>query len=276
MLVEESTKQTFITVTNLRPHRNYTFTVYTKSGDNGSSWNSISLPMSASFSTRESVPEKVNACSNFFGVTCFIYVFQHPRFPHLDLLKYSQVKLDLNGLYLAMTKTVCLLDLPYHTVYWYDNDCIVFKKKCNWFTSNIWQGSTSTITREFPPGSSSGTISGLFPGKTYLFRIQAKTKIGSGNSTKWEQVMPIWGEKSLDNRICLVKSIALIQLSYLIHLAPPKPSKKDVPEVLAKTTTSVKLQFKKGLFSDENGQVYHWDYSPLACTVYIIIYAYIL
>jgi hypothetical protein len=53
------------------------------------------------------------------------------------------------------------------------------------------------------------------------------------------------------------KSIALIQFSYLGLLAPPKPGKKDVPEVLAKTTTSVKLQFKKGLFSDENGQVHH-------------------
>jgi hypothetical protein len=71
MLVEESTKQTFITVTNLRPHRNYTFTVYTKSGDNGSSWNSISLPMSASFSTRESVPEKVNACFSFLSDNVF-------------------------------------------------------------------------------------------------------------------------------------------------------------------------------------------------------------
>ena len=33
-------------------------------------------------------------------------------------------------------------------------------------------GSTSTITRDFAPGSTAGTVSGLFPGKTYLFRIQ--------------------------------------------------------------------------------------------------------
>ena len=90
-------------------------------------------------------------------------------------------------------------------------------------------GSTSTITRDFPPGSTSGTISGLFPGKTYLFRIQAKTKIGSGNSTKWEQTMPIW--------------------------PPPKPTKKEIPEAIAKTTSSVKIQFKKSFFSDEYGQV---------------------
>ncbi|KAI9561811.1 hypothetical protein GHT06_012772 [Daphnia sinensis] len=187
LLVAESTKQTFITITNLRPHRNYTFTVYTRSGDNGSAWNSISLPMSASFSTRESVPEKV------------------PTFRPVEI-QPSQIRFewtlpshDQNGVLIGFTVSYGIL------------------------------GSTSTVTREFPPGSSSGTISGLFPGKTYLFRIQAKTKIGSGNSTKWEQVMPIW--------------------------APPKPGKKDVPEILAKTTTTVKLQFKKGLFSDENGQV---------------------
>lgn len=58
---------------------------------------------------------------------------------------------------------------------------------------------------------------------------QAKTKIGSGNSTKWEQTMPIW--------------------------APPRPLKKDLPEVMAKTATSVKLQFKKSFFSDDHGQV---------------------
>lgn len=38
-------------------------------------------------------------------------------------------------------------------------------------------------------------------------------------------------------------------------LAPPKPSKKELPEILAKTTSTVKMQFKKNLFSDENGQV---------------------
>ena len=53
---------------------------------------------------------------------------------------------------------------------------------------------------------------------------------------------------------------SIIQFSYLVRLAPPKPGKKEVPEVLTKTTTSVKLQFKKGLFSDENGQVCHSAY----------------
>lgn len=119
------------------------------------------------------------------------------RFLLLDQLKFNQVKYALNGLCQARIKTECLLVLPSLTEFSYERIDIILREltrvsKCL-FPS---KGSTSTITREFPPGSTSGTISGLFPGKTYLFRIQAKTKIGSGNSTKWEQVMPIWGEKT--------------------------------------------------------------------------------
>ena len=40
-------------------------------------------------------------------------------------------------------------------------------------------------------------------------------------------------------------------------IAPPKPAKKEVPEIIAQTTTSVQIQFKKGMFSDENGQVWY-------------------
>jgi len=186
-LVKESTSEELIVIDNLRPHRNYTFTVTTRSGNNGSELR-VSLPMSASFSTKESVPEKV------------------PTFAPVEPIQPSQITFewtlpsqDQNGVLIGFTVSYGIL------------------------------GSTSTITRDFPPGVTSGTISGLFPGKTYLFRIQAKTKIGSGNSTKWEQTMPIW--------------------------APPKPTKKEVPEIISQTTSSVQIQFKKGMFSDENGQV---------------------
>jgi len=186
MLVKELTTKESITIHNLRPHRNYTFTVKVRSGDNGSELR-VSVPLSASFSTRESVPERV------------------PTFSPTDIqpsqvtFEWTLPSQDQNGVLVGFTVSYGIL------------------------------GSTSTITRDFPAGSTQGTVSGLFPGKTYLFRIQAKTKIGSGNSTKWEQTMPIW--------------------------APPKPDKKDVPIPLTKTTSSVKIQFKKSYFSDDNGQV---------------------
>jgi receptor-type tyrosine-protein phosphatase beta len=57
-LVKELTTKESARIGNLKPHRNYTFTVTVRSGNNGSELR-VSLPMSSSFSTRESVPEKV-------------------------------------------------------------------------------------------------------------------------------------------------------------------------------------------------------------------------
>lgn len=66
-LVKESTSEELIVIDNLRPHRNYTFTVTTRSGNNGSELR-VSLPMSASFSTKESVPEKVRFDFHFSSI----------------------------------------------------------------------------------------------------------------------------------------------------------------------------------------------------------------
>ncbi len=74
-LVKEATAKESLRIGNLRPHRNYTFTVTVRagSGSNGSAGGPVSpvaaemrvsLPMSASFSTRESVPEKVPPLSH--------------------------------------------------------------------------------------------------------------------------------------------------------------------------------------------------------------------
>jgi len=50
-------------------------------------------------------------------------------------------------------------------------------------------------------------------------------------------------------------NLTQILIFVFIFKAPPKPTKKEIPEILGKTTTTVSLQYKKGLFSDENGQV---------------------
>ncbi|XP_077287900.1 protein tyrosine phosphatase 10D isoform X2 [Arctopsyche grandis] len=57
-LVQNLTSNEFITLSNLKPHRNYTFTVVVRSGTESSILRS-SLPISASFTTLESVPGQV-------------------------------------------------------------------------------------------------------------------------------------------------------------------------------------------------------------------------
>lgn len=52
------TVQNLITITDLKPHRNYTFTVVVRSGTESSILRR-SLPVSAIFTTKESVPGKV-------------------------------------------------------------------------------------------------------------------------------------------------------------------------------------------------------------------------
>lgn len=53
------------------------------------------------------------------------------------------------------------------------------------------QGSTHTQVINFKPTEFYGTIKMLIPGKSYIFRIQAETKIGYGPEAIWKQKMPI-------------------------------------------------------------------------------------
>lgn len=58
VLIQNLTLHNSITVTDLKPHRNYTFTVIVRSGTESSILRR-SLPVSAIFTTKESVPGKV-------------------------------------------------------------------------------------------------------------------------------------------------------------------------------------------------------------------------
>ncbi len=55
-LIQNSTSTTSVTVHGLRPFRNYTFTIITKSGGSSVSTPRRSVPVSAVFETKESVP----------------------------------------------------------------------------------------------------------------------------------------------------------------------------------------------------------------------------
>lgn len=83
--------------------------------------------------------------------------------------------------------------------------------------------------QDFRPNEFRGVIKSLIPGKTYLFRIQAETKIGFGPETIWKQKMPI--------------------------LAPPKPSTQVVPTEVCRSSTTIQIRFRKNYFSEQNGAV---------------------
>ena len=82
---------------------------------------------------------------------------------------------------------------------------------------------------DFSPSDRNGTITNLIPGKKYIFKIKARTRIGGGNWVVWEQDMPIW--------------------------APPVPDRRSIATIISRTMTTVTLRFRRAYFSDEHGQV---------------------
>ncbi|RZC39021.1 Y phosphatase and/or fn3 domain containing protein [Asbolus verrucosus] len=185
-LIQNLTLQNSTTITNLRPHRNYTFTVIVRSGTESSILRR-SLPVSATFITKESVPGKVE------------------RFEPVDIqpssiiFEWSLPPTEQNGVIRKFTITYGL------------------------------EGSSHTFTRDFKPHEFRGVIRQLFPGKTYVFRIQGETKVGFGPERVYKQTMPI--------------------------REPPIPSMQVVPTEVRKSSTTIQIRFRKNYFSDANGPV---------------------
>lgn len=91
------------------------------------------------------------------------------------------------------------------------------------------QGSAFTQAQDFNATDFRGTIKKLLPGKTYIFRIQAETRVGFGQEVIWKEKMPI--------------------------LAPPKPRPQVVPSEVYKTSTTIQIRFRKSYFSEQNGVI---------------------
>ncbi|XP_038120480.1 tyrosine-protein phosphatase 10D isoform X6 [Culex quinquefasciatus] len=184
--VQNFTVNNHITIADLKPHRNYTFTVVVRSGTESSVLRS-SLPVSASFQTKESVPGRMD------------------KFAPVDIqpseitFEWSLPPNEQNGVIRQFTITYGL------------------------------DGSQHTQAKDFKPTELRGIIKGLLPGKTYIFRIQAKTAIGYGPEQMWKQKMPI--------------------------LAPPKPETQVVPTEVGSSATTIEIRFRKHYFSDQNGVV---------------------
>ncbi|XP_011870698.1 PREDICTED: tyrosine-protein phosphatase 10D isoform X5 [Vollenhovia emeryi] len=184
--IQNITSVNVITIFDLKPHRNYTFTLVVRSGTESSSLR-VSNPLSASFTTSESYPGKVE------------------KFHPIDIqpsdisFLWSLPSQEQNGIIRKFTITYGL------------------------------EGSTHTQMQDFRPNEFRGVIKSLVPGKTYIFRIQAETKIGFGPEAIWKQKMPI--------------------------LAPPKPSTQVVPTEVCRSSTTIQIRFRKNYFSEQNGAV---------------------
>ncbi|XP_073996604.1 protein tyrosine phosphatase 10D isoform X2 [Rhodnius prolixus] len=186
ILIQNLTQEETITINELKPHRNYTFTVVVRSGMEATILRK-SLPISAVFITQESIPGKVE------------------KFDPIDVqpseitFEWSLPNSEQNGVILKFTITYGL-ESSYHTQ-----------------------------NKNFKADDFRGTIRNLLPGKTYVFSIQAETRVGYGPEAIWKQKMPI--------------------------LAPPKPSDQVVPTEVCRTSTTIQIRFRKNYFSDQNGPV---------------------
>ncbi|XP_017888452.1 tyrosine-protein phosphatase 10D isoform X1 [Ceratina calcarata] len=180
------TSVNMITISDLKPYRNYTFTLVVRSGT-ASSYLRISNPVSASFTTSESYPGKVEK-------------FHPTDIQPSDIsFEWSLPIQEQNGIIRKYTITYGL------------------------------EGSAHTQMQDFKLNEYRGVIKNLIPGKTYIFRIQAQTKIGYGPEAVWKQKMPI--------------------------LAPPKPSTQVVPTEVCRSSTTIQIRFRKNYFSEQNGAV---------------------
>lgn len=95
--------------------------------------------------------------------------------------------------------------------------------------SYYYKGSSQLKNQYFFPHQSNGTITELVPGRSYVFQIQAHTKVGGGSKALWEETMPIW--------------------------APPQPDENVVATEVGHTSTTIKTRFRKNYFSNIYGPV---------------------
>lgn len=91
------------------------------------------------------------------------------------------------------------------------------------------KGNQVTKHQLFEPYESQGTIYNLIPGKTYVFQIQAHTKVGPGHKAVWEETMPIW--------------------------SAPLPADNIFPTEVGHTSTSIRIRFRKNYFSNMYGSI---------------------
>uniref|UniRef100_A0A646QCN0 protein-tyrosine-phosphatase n=1 Tax=Hemiscolopendra marginata TaxID=943146 RepID=A0A646QCN0_9MYRI len=186
VLNQNITRVETIVFKNLRPHKNYTFTVIVLSGEE-TSLLKRSTPFSKHFQTLEATPGKVH----FFRAKDIK--------PNEITLQWSLSDFEQNGILVGFT------------------------------ISYGFKGYDTIGDQEFGADVTSGVLNNLEPGRIYVFTIRARTKIGHGPSVKLEETMPIW--------------------------PPPTPSPQVVPSDISRSSTTIRIRFRKSYFSSANGVV---------------------
>ena len=152
-LIQNLTYSNSINIGRLRPYRNYTFTIVTKAGTD-QSIPKRSTTVSASFSTRESVP---GSLTSFEPIDVL---------PSSITFRWDLPPVQANGIITGFT------------IQWGPK-------------AEIGKPFIPEDSRKFGPTETQGTITGLLPGEKYTFQIQARTRIGFGPKETKEQKMPI-------------------------------------------------------------------------------------
>ena len=152
-LIQNLTYSNSINIGRLRPYRNYTFTIVTKAGTD-QSIPKRSTTVSASFSTRESVP---GSLTSFEPIDVL---------PSSITFRWDLPPVQANGIITGFT------------IQWGPK-------------AEIGKPFIPEDSRKFGPLETQGTITGLLPGEKYTFQIQARTRIGFGPKETKEQKMPI-------------------------------------------------------------------------------------
>ena len=147
-LVTKSVDTNTINIKHLRPFRNYTFTIVTIAGAPQRIPRS-SLPISAIFATKESVPG---------SLTEFKPIHLEPR---KVKFQWKLPSVEQNGIITGFVIRYGLVDRKDYGI---SGDPPFIP----------------TNSSEFGPLMREGTITNLIPGRRYTFRIQAKTKVGFG------------------------------------------------------------------------------------------------
>lgn len=162
-LTTNSTLINSITISRLRPFKNYTFSVFTISGTS-TTIQRRSAPISAQFATKESVPGSLTAFEP--------YDVQ----PSRVIFQWELPSIEANGIITGFIIEYAMAD------------------------PTALDGRDKVYSREFLPEERQGTIENLTPGETYIFQIKAKTRVGSGSWVRYEQQMPIWAPPAPDRR----------------------------------------------------------------------------
>ena len=150
-----------INIKHLRPFRNYTFTIVTIAGAPQRIPRN-SLPISAIFATKESVPG---------SLTEFTATHLEPR---KVMFQWKLPSVEKNGIITGFVIQYGLVDPKQD------------------FGLTEEPTFTATNSSEFGPLMREGEINNLIPGRIYTFQIQAQTKVGFGAPFQRTEKTPIW------------------------------------------------------------------------------------